>query len=445
MTGLPVRPPAPVRAARAARNRSRAGRSAAFASVAASIAVIVTLAGLIVARGAAAAGAAGVAGAAGTTVGAPAASTAGAVVAWGDNHDGQLGDGTTVTRDQPVGVLLPSGTVVSAVATGGKFSLALTSTGAVLAWGHNLYGELGDGSTADSLVPVAVALPKGTVVTAIAAGGGHSLAVTAAGHVLAWGENQYGQLGNGTAVASDVPVRVSLPRGTRVVAVRASYNYSIALTAAGKVLTWGYNGSGQLGNGFHTASEIPVRVRLPKNTTVKAIATGGFDGLALTSAGRVLAWGDNRYGQLGTGTRRSTDVPVQVKLPAGTRVVALGGGSQHTLALTSKGRVLAWGQNQYGQLGNGTKRNSDVPVAVRLPAGVSVKAVSAGGGFSVALTSAGQILAWGNNAFGQLGDGGTTVAVRPVTVSLPAGLRALALAAGPTTRHNLAVVAQTTP
>src|SRR5579859_4736017 len=149
MTGLPVRPPAPVRAARAARNRSRARRSAAFASVAASIAVIVTLAGLIVARDAAAAGAAG---AAVATVGAPAASTVGPVVAWGDNHDGQIGDGTTVTRDQPVGVLLPSGTVVSAVATGGKFSLALTSTGTVLAWGHNLYGQLGDGSTADSLV-----------------------------------------------------------------------------------------------------------------------------------------------------------------------------------------------------------------------------------------------------------------------------------------------------
>ena len=376
---------------------------------------------------------------------APAAAAAGSALAWGDNHSGQLGDGTIIDRHRPVGVQLPAGTTVTALATGGKHSLALTSAGTVLAWGSNHFGQLGDGKTVDSHTPVQVSMPNGTVVTAIAAGGSHSLAVTAAGTVFSWGENQYGQLGDGTTVASDVPVRVRLPRGAKVVAVRASYNYSVALTAAGHVLTWGYNGSGQLGNGFHTASEIPTRVRVPKGTTVLAIASGGFDGLALTKSGTVLAWGDNRYGQLGNGTRRSSNVPVRVRLPAGTKVVALGGGSQHSLALTSAGKLLAWGWNRFGQLGTGTSRGSDLPVPVRLPSGVSVTAVSAGGGFSIALTSTGRLLTWGHNEFGQLGDGGTASSLRPVTVSLPAGLSALALAAGPTTRHSLAVVGPSSP
>ncbi len=218
--------------------------------------------------------------------------------------------------------------------------------------------------------------------------------------------------------------------GARVVAVRASYNYSMALTAGGQVLTWGYNGSGQLGTGFHTASEVPVRVRLPRHTRVAAIATGGYDGLVLTRTGRVLAWGDNKYGQLGNGTYRSSELPVAVKVPPGVRILALGGGSQHSLALTSAARLLAWGYNAFGQLGTGVTHGSNVPVRVRLPAAVRITQVSAGGGFSVALTSAGRVLAWGHNELGQLGDGGTASSRRPVSVRLPAGLTAAGISHG---------------
>jgi alpha-tubulin suppressor-like RCC1 family protein len=371
---------------------------------------------------------------------APARAVGGVVQAWGDNRDGQLGDGTARGRHAPVAVKLPSGVTVTAVATGGKHSLAVTSTGKVLAWGNNFYGQLGDGTRNDRHAPVAVALPKGTKVVAVAAGGTSSLAVTASGKVLAWGDNHYGQLGDASTVNSDVPVRVRLPMGARVVAVRASYNYSLALTAGGQVLTWGYNGSGQLGTGFHTASEVPVRARLPRHTRVEAIATGGYDGLVLTKTGRMLAWGDNKYGQLGNGTFRSSELPVRVKLPRGVRIVAIGGGSQHTLALTSAGQVLAWGYNAFGQLGTGATHGSNLPVRVRLPAGVRVTQVSAGGGFSIALTSAGRVLAWGHNEAGQLGDGGTASSRRPVRVRLPAGMVAIRLAAGPTTRHSLVIV-----
>ncbi len=141
---------------------------------------------------------------------------------------------------------------------------------------------------------------------------------------------------------------MKISQGTRVIAVGASYNYSLALTSAGQVWAWGHNGSGQLGDGTRTERHIPVRVKLPKGLMVTAIAAGGFDGLALTAAGQVLAWGDNGFGQLGNGTRHSSSIPVRVRFPAGTKVTAVGVGSLHNLALTSAGQVLAWAATPSG-------------------------------------------------------------------------------------------------
>src|SRR5450759_3831659 len=127
---------------------------------------------------------------------------------------------------------------------------------------------------------------------------------------------------------------------------------------------WGYNSSGQLGNGTTTNSSTPVQVSLPSGTTVTAIAGGGAHSLALTSSGQVLAWGSNSSGQLGNGTTTQSSTPVAVRLPSGSTVTAIAGGGSHSLALTSTGQVLAWGYNYNGELGNGTITNSSTPVAV---------------------------------------------------------------------------------
>lgn len=370
------------------------------------------------------------------------AKVSGSLQAWGNGLSGQLGNGTSTNSDQPVPVELPAGVTITAVSAGGKHTLALTSTGQVLAWGNNFHGELGDGSSADSPTPVLVKLPKGTVATAVAAGDDVSMAVTSTGKVFAWGANQYGQLGDGSTQQARLPVAVVLPRGTKVVAVGTSYNYSLALTTFGHVLTWGYNGSGQLGTGFATASEIPVRVKLPRGTTVTAVANGGYHALALTSTGQIMAWGNGGFGELGNGNHYSSLSPVMVKLPPGVKAVAIAAGSQHSMALTSSGEVLAWGRGNFGQLGNAGTANRYLPVRVHIPASDRVTTVSAGGGFSLALTSTGQVLAWGHNVFGQLGDGTQVNADVPMGVLIPAGLIAVALAAGPTTRHSLAIVTQ---
>jgi alpha-tubulin suppressor-like RCC1 family protein len=358
-----------------------------------------------------------------------AVTSGGAVFAWGWNIVGQLGDGSTNSSDAPVRVRLPGGMTATAVGAGFAHSAALTSTGAVLAWGKNYNGNLGNGSTADSGVPVKVNLPAGTQATAIAVGGEHNLAVTSTGAVLAWGYGADGQLGNGGTGSSGTPVNVSLPTGTKVIAVAAGSLHSLALTSTGTLLAWGDNADGQLGNGNRKNSAVPVKVKLPAGLKVVAIAAGGYYSLAVTSTGAVLAWGYNADGELGNGTRKTSAVPVRVKLPAGTKMtaVAAGGplegvgqvaaGPGHSLALTSTGAVFAWGYNTDGQLGDGNRKNSAVPVKVKLPAKVSE--VAAGQLHSLALTSSGAVFAWGGNNFGQLGDESYEGSDVPVRVNLP--------------------------
>ena len=168
------------------------------------------------------------------------------------------------------------GTIISGppIGTLAAGSIAVVS-GSAWAWGDNGFGQLGNGTTTNSSTPIAVSLPGGTTVTAIAGGGYHSLALTSSGQVLAWGYNGYGQLGNGTTTNSSTPVAVSLPSGTTVTAIAGGRFHSLALTSTGQVLAWGYNGNGQLGNGTTTSSNIPVAVSLPSGTTVTAIAGGG--------------------------------------------------------------------------------------------------------------------------------------------------------------------------
>ncbi len=398
--------------------------------------------------------------------GARSANGTSSVLGWGANAAGQLGDGKTTPKkgsDMPVKVELPAGTKVTAIAAGGHHSLAVTSTGAVLAWGFNGDGELGDGTTTALPelhtepigntapgVPVKVKLPTGTKVTAVAAAdahscsstadGGYSVAVTSTGQVLAWGYNGYGELGDGSTTQSDVPVKVKLPAGTKVTAVAAGGFHSLAVTSTGQVLAWGDSSNGQLGDGKTTQSDVPVTVKLPAGTKVTAVAAGCFHSLAVTSTGQVLAWGYNGYGELGDGTTTQSHVPVTVKLPAGTKVTAAAAGGSHSLAVTSTGQVLAWGYNGYGELGDGTTTQSDVPVTVKLPAGTKVTAAAAGGSHSLVLTSTGSVLAWGYNMYGELGDGSTASSSVPVKVTLPARTKATKLGAGSVGDYSLALV-----
>jgi alpha-tubulin suppressor-like RCC1 family protein len=395
---------------------------------------------MIAAAGAPAAASAGRAGGPGRS----AATATDTLRAWGFNENGQLGDATTTSRRRPVKVQLPPGTTITSVRSGCFHTLALTRTGRVLAWGANDSGQLGNGTFTSSMTPVKVSIPLGTTITAIRAGCDYSLALTAGGKVLAWGGGLLGQLGDGvsgTDSARNAPVRVLLGPGTTVRAISAGADHALALTATGRVLAWGYNNNGQLGDGTMTSvSNRPVHVRLGTGVRATAVTAGGSHSLALTSTGRLLSWGSNDRGQLGNGSTSGSHVPIPVKLPEGTKVRGLFAGCQDTLAQTSTGKVLAWGAGDVGQLGNGRAADRHRPVRVRLPKGSKVTAISAGCQHSLALTASGHVLAWGFNGDGELGNGTLAGRSVPVRVRLAAGLTAIAIGSGPISKSSWAIV-----
>lgn len=254
---------------------------------------------------------------------------------------------------------------------------------------------------------------------AVAAGGLHSLALRGDGTSWAWGDNTYGQLGDGTTASRST--RVWLPGLWGATAVAVGEWHSLALKG-GTVWTWGFNNWGQLGDGTNTDRKSLAQV--PGLTGVVGVAGGRFHSAALQDDGTVWTWGDNRYGQLGDGTTIDRWTPVQV--PGMTGIVAMAG-TQHTLALASDGTVWAWGPNDFGQLGDGSTTQRLLPVRVTGPTGAV--AVAAGDFHSMALASDGTVWTWGAGGSGALGD--ASLPDRRLTPGQVAGLpRTLAVAAG---------------
>lgn len=337
--------------------------------------------------------------------------------AWGNNEFGQLGDGTNTDSNVPVPV---SGLNNSIAITGGIFhSLSVLSEGSVRAWGANYSGQLGDGTLIDSNLPETVSALANAIK--VAAGVFHSLSLLSDNTVKSWGDNFSGQLGDGTFNNSIVPVSVT--GLTNAIDITAGLNHSLALLNDGTVRAWGGNFFGQLGNNTDTTSNVPVTVIGLSNVT--AIAAGGGHSLALLSNGTVRAWGDNSNGELGEGTYINRNIPVQVKGTDGAgfldNVIAIAAGEFHSLALLNDGTVRAWGNNESGQLGDETNITSNVPVQVKGTGGAGflnhVIAIAAGGFHSLALLIEGTVLAWGNNESGQLGDGINIGSNIPVPVS----------------------------
>jgi alpha-tubulin suppressor-like RCC1 family protein len=400
-----------------------------------------------------------------------AVTTAGDALCWGNNTRGQLGDGTTSDRWEPVPVVgLPS--EVEQITTDLTHTCAVGASGSAWCWGSNDNGQLGDGTTSERWEPVPVAglpseveeitagssytcaidvsgsawcwgaraLGNGTAewrterrsvyglssgVVSIALGFRHTCALRSDGAVLCWGTNSSGQLGRGsTGPSSSLPLVVTA-LSSGVESVAAHWNHSCAIGSGGAAWCWGSNDGGQLGDGTISNRPAPVAVT-GLSSGVVAIAPGFSHTCALTSGGGVVCWGSNSNGQLGDGTVTDHAVPAPVSgLSSG--VVSIASGSYHSCALTGAGGVLCWGYNSDGQIGDGSGVTQRTPVAVSgLETGVT--AIEAGSLHSCALTNAGEVRCWGGNASGQLGDGTHTARFTPVAAS---GLSdVVALAAG---------------
>jgi len=386
------------------------------------------------------------------------------MLAWGYNSLGQLGNNSTTNSSVPVAVLqtgVLAGKTVVAVAAGSGHGLALCADGTLAAWGYNSYGQLGNGSSTNSGVPVLVTptgVLAGKTVVAIDAGESHSLALCSDGTLVTWGDNTNGQLGNGGTTKSMVPVlvtRTGALAGRTVVAIAAGSSHNLALCSDGTLAAWGYNYSGQLGNGSTTNSSVPALVTqtgVLAGKTITALAAGSDHTLALCSDGTLAAWGYNSDGELGDGTNKNRTLPVWVTTSgvlAGKTLVSVVAGGYHSLALCSDGTLAAWGDGFWGKLGNGNTSSSSVPVLVTqsgVLAGKAVTAIAAGGDHSIALCSDGAVAAWGYNSYGQLGNGSSWDSNVPALVSttpLRTGERFVAASGGGA--HSLALVGTPPP
>ena len=326
------------------------------------------------------------------------------ILAAGFNGSGQLGNGTNIDSTNLVVVSVLTNAV--GIAAGGAHSLAWDAYGNAWAWGDDSYGQLGDG-IGSGLQTNAVHILQTYFIVQMAAGAKHSLALDRDGFVYACGANDSGQLGNGTTSWSSL----FSPVGgvTNIVELAAGGAHSLALVTNGTVQAWGNNDYGQLGDG--TTSGRTSAIQIGSLTNVFAIAAGYGHNLAVMSNETIQAWGENNYGQLGDGTTNNRANPV---LTIGlSNVVAIASGQYHNLALESNGTVWAWGYNSRGQLGDGTTNNRAIPVPV---SGLSnVVAIAAGLAHSAALKSDGTLLIWGSGGYGLYGDTGTNYSTTPVS------------------------------
>ena len=328
----------------------------------------------------------------------------GYVYAWGDNTYGQLGNNTNGgystaplrVRDPATSSNATTGLKSIQVSAGGEHSLAIDANGSTWAWGRNHYGQLGNGTSSASNVansiPVRAKFPitedKEVKVIQASAGYEHSLAIDNEGNTWAWGYNRYGQLGNGDSSTNTAPTLVQYPKkesgSVTAVQVSAGGWHSLAIDTDGQAWAWGYNYYGQLGNGSTSgknANSLPASVQFPttENKEVKVIqASAGFKhSLAIDEEGRAWAWGSNEYGQLGNNTTNDQHSPVKVFASTQStsspgpclNATQISSGGWHSLAIDEEGSARTWGYNYYGQLGNpdaGSRSLAPVPVVFNL-------------------------------------------------------------------------------
>jgi alpha-tubulin suppressor-like RCC1 family protein len=332
-------------------------------------------------------------------------------------HWGMADSSNTATPTPTVVAGLPTNIV--AFSSGfdkkpGQFNLALTSTGVIYSWGDNKFGVLGNGTTTFDNTPTAISgLPA---MAAIASGGDWAAAVDTSGHLWTWGSGKEGEMADGTYNTYFSPHEV--PGLTGVVDVAGGGGGGVASLTDGSVVTWGRNTDGELGDGTVTPnSNVPVTV--PGLTGVLQVSHSWQTAGALDSSGRVWVWGFTGFGQRGDGTSpQITSTPFQVPLPAAATDESVGGNGPangHVLADVN-GHAYAWGDDASGQVGNATfAPEVTTPTEVSIAAPVS--RVEAGGAYSVVLTSKGKVITWGYNTYGDLGDGTTTNSDIPVRLS----------------------------
>ncbi len=325
----------------------------------------------------------------------------GTIWSWGINGDGQIGDGTTINKSVPTQEITEARDWV-AVAAGQNHTVAVKSDGTLWSWGENTEGQLGDGTNENRLVPTQE-ITKAEFWETVAAGGDHTIALEENGSLWSWGKNEFGQLGEGTTDDRNFPGPDST-LDSDWIAISAGSRHTVALKSDGSFWSWGYNGHGQLGaeEGSNTSRSIPGQEDTPEyNWTF--ISAGFNHTVALKSNGTLWAWGANDNSQLGDGTSTYREIPVQESTLA-ENWTSISASSSHTIAIKSNGTLWAWGNNSTGKLGDGTLTLRTTPTQ-EVTGSTLWSKTTAASGHTIALRSDGSLWSWGSNCGGLLGRG----------------------------------------
>jgi alpha-tubulin suppressor-like RCC1 family protein len=324
----------------------------------------------------------------------------------------------------PVALTLPA--PVAEAGSSNSTQYALLTNGTVYAWGLGSHGELGNGGTANSLTTaVRVKFPAGVKIASIPTDVmpyDSAFAIDTTGHVWGWGQNEDGELCLGNTAQYTTPVELPFSDVTTLAggANHATYD------SGGTLYSCGSNQYGELGDGSTTSSTVPVQVTGLDGKSVGTLVASFGNAGALLAGGEYFDWGYDAAGQLGNGTTGpSSDVPVQVTLPDPVTQAAQGGSAAfngQTLVMLSDGSLYAWGNDSTYQLGDDSTANEESPEQIFPPSGVTYQTLASGGNTSYAISTAGNVYAWGNSGEGQVGDGKTAAAKTPVRVESGATL-----------------------
>jgi alpha-tubulin suppressor-like RCC1 family protein len=362
------------------------------------------------------------------------------ILVWGNNAYGQLGDDTTIDRFTPQDITdqfyLNFNEEITSIVLGPTHSAAITSDGRIFTWGKNDLGQLGDGTQINKKIPTDITakfnLEAEERIISVVLGYSHSAAISSTGRVFTWGDNSSNKLGYETGTYQveplDITEEFSLEAEEKIISVALGYFHSAALSSTGRLFTWGSNASGQLGNPMYITKSKPAVINsyfdLTPEEKIISVSLGTRHSAAITSIGRMFTWGDNTYGKLGDGTATIKNIPTDItagfNLSEGEKIVSTSLGASHSAAITSLRRIFTWGSNSEGRLGNGTRNDSDIPIDItrnfNLSVGEKIYFIALGAEHSAAISSLGQIYAWGYNEDGQMGDSSSIFKPNPYKV-----------------------------
>ncbi len=326
--------------------------------------------------------------------------TQGGIWGMGYNEWGQLSDNTNVSKSSPIQTIA-GGTNWKLISGGGYHTAAIKTDGTLWTWGNNDHGQLGDNTTAHKSSP-AQTVAGGTNWKYVSCGVAHVVAIKTDGTLWSWGNNGHGQLGDNTITHRSSPIQ-TIVNGTNWKVISTPHRSTVALKTDGTLWTWGDNQWGQLGDETITHRSSPIQtVAGGTNWKLIAMAVDGSHCAAIKTDGTLWNWGNNESGQLGDNTSDKKSSPIQT-IAGGTNWKSISTGFQHTVAIKTDGTLWGWGQNWFGNLGTGNQAYPMTPIQT-ITGGTNWKLINCGRYHNVAIKTDGTLWTWGLNSSGQLGD-----------------------------------------